>query len=98
MSDNTKSKELVILKNWHLKLLILAGILAPAVSGMSAYFGIKERALLDKVEITKRLSDLELEVNKNYADKASIQSIDTRVRRMELDLAEIKFLLKSKLK
>lgn len=90
--------QLSLLKTWHLKLALLGMIITPAITATGAYYGLQNKIQSDKAEITERVSKLELDSEKNFADKASLRSVDTRMQHMEVDLAEIKTLLKNRLR
>lgn len=94
---NNRFSEIPFLTSWHLKLAILAGILTPAVTATGAYYGVKITMVKDKAELSQRVDRLELDSTKTYADKASLQSLDSRMQKMENDITEIKTILKTKL-
>lgn len=97
-SEAKDSTEFSILKTWHVKLLLIGAIAMPAVSATGAYYGLREKALADKAEISDRVSKIELESAKTFADKQALQSLDARTQRMENDITEIKTILKAKLR
>lgn len=98
LHEAEKSAEQNFLKHWHLKLVVLAAIVTPTVTATGAYYGIRERAAADKMEVSDRVSKLELDVQRNFADKPSMEQLDQRTRRMETDITEIKTILKTKLR
>lgn len=71
-------------------------ILTPTVSVMGAYYGVGASAAKDKAEITQRISSLELESAKTFADKGAVQQIARDVQDVKVDVAEIKALLKDR--
>lgn len=93
-----KNMESAILKNWHIKILVLTGIVAPVMTATGAYFGIKVKMAEDKQEISERVSKIELESTRSFADKTSLQNLDVRMQKMENDITEIKTILKNKLR
>lgn len=96
--ESEKSSEQNLLKNWHLRLVVLAAVVMPTITATGAYYGVRERVAADKAEVSERVNKLELSVERNFADKSSMQQLDQRTRRMETDITEIKTILKTKLR
>lgn len=96
MSSGQETK-LSILKSWQVKLAILSSIIIPTATATGAFFGLKVSRVEDKAELIQRVDKLELQSAKTFADKASLEVLDTRTRKMENDITEIKTILKTKL-
>ena len=96
--DEQVTAETNILKNWHVKMLVLIAIVTPTITATGAYYGVREKAATDKAEVSERVNKLELSIERTFADKASMQLLDERTRRMESDITEIKTILKTKLR
>lgn len=101
MATRTESNESTafrILKAWHLYMACAIAFITPVVTATGAYYGLREKALADKAEVTERVSKLELDAAKTFADKTALENLDARTQRMQNDITEIKTILKSKLR
>lgn len=93
-----QSKEFMLLKSWHLKLLIIGAMLTPAITATGAYYGVRIKMVEDQKEVSDRVNKLELDTAKTFAEKSSLQNLDGRMQRMENDITEIKTILKTRLR
>ena len=94
----SRSAENILLTNWKLKIAILLAVISPTVTGTAAYYKLQIQ-LEDKNQITlEKVSQLELQAEKNFASKSTMESIKGDVSEMKQDLIEIKTLLKHKLR
>lgn len=91
-----EDREQLVLKGIHLKILVLAGIVTPCLTASGAYWGLKLQIEQKDFQISERVSRVELENTKNFADKQSLQSLTQEVKQIHDDVTEIKAILKSR--
>lgn len=99
MSHDSKAKGTVtkFLYDWKLKLAIASAIIVPTTVATGNFFKMEMR-LNEKNQLTEnRISKLELDSERNFADKPSMVKLQTDVTQLRVDTAEIKALLKRKL-
>ena len=90
--------EATLLKNWKLKLGILFAIISPTVTGTAAYYKLQIQLNEKNQQTEERVSRLELDTTKNFADKGTMESMRRDVNEMRNDITEIKTLLRKKLR
>lgn len=100
MSHELKHKSQVtqFLYDWKLKLAILTAIVVPTVTATGSFYKMQIQFNEKSTETEKKIKDLELEVNKNFADKPTMVKLQEDVTKLREDTAEIKALLKRKLR
>lgn len=81
-------QESSLLKNWQIKIALLASIVMPTITATGAYYNLSS-------EMTGKVSSLELKITQSFADKASLQRIDERTQKIQNDITEITTILKS---
>ncbi len=90
------STELKLLQNWHIKLALLAAIVLPTIAVTSAFSDVKETILRKDAAVHQRVSEVELKVEQNFADKKTVKQIHTELQQLQINMVEIKTLLKSR--
>ncbi len=95
------TKEIDFLKNWHLKLAIIAAIIVPTVTATSALYSfrskIEEKIQEDRAVVSAKISALELQSQKDFVEKSSIKDMQRNMEAMHDDIVEIKTILKKRL-
>lgn len=86
------------LYDWKLKLGILAAIVTPSVTATAAFFKLELRLNEKTYQVENRVNKIELDAERNFADKKTMQELSGDVRALREDMVEIKTLLKKKLK
>lgn len=87
-----------LLKNWHLKLVILIGIISPTATVARAYYGIQEQIVSSGAEQSQRISKIELQAQQSFVNKQDFKDLQEDVKHMRDDLTVIRTLLKQKLR
>lgn len=93
---NSTKSEHIFLKNLHLKIIILTGILAPCLTASGAYFGLKAKIEEKDRLISDRVSTLELTDNKTYIDKDSFNHLSNKVDVLSNQSTEILVILRAR--
>lgn len=86
-----------LLRSWKLKLALLAAIVAPSVTATGAYYKLQIQLTEKNQQTENRISGLELQSVKNFADKPTMDDMRRNVEHMQQDIAEIKTILRNKL-
>jgi hypothetical protein len=89
----TSNRETDLLKGWHLKIAIIAGLILPAVTATGAFYDLKAQIAARDTESHDRIAALELSNQKEFADKETIKDMQTDIKQMHSDIVEIKTLL-----
>lgn len=93
-----KSTESDLLKNWKLKLGLLMAIISPSVAATGAYYKLQIN-LSERNQVTEsKVKDLELQVERNFASKQTMDKVQNDISGLKNDMTEIKVLLQRKLK
>lgn len=95
MVDSNKTK---FLYDWKLKLGILLAILTPAVTATGSFYRLEIRLNEKNQQTENRINKLELDAERNFATKQTMDKLSGDVSNMRDDLIEIKTLLKRKLR
>jgi len=98
--ENPKSKSQVtqFLYDWKLKLAILSAIVVPSVTATGSFYKMEIRFNEKNAQTEEKIKNLELDVARNFADKPTMVKIQDDVTKLREDTAEIKALLKRKLR
>ncbi len=79
-----------ILSRWKL----IFEVLAPLVLVVGLYYGLKTDIVASQTQMSERISAVELQSEKSFADKQSLSDIRKDITDIKLDVKEIKTLLK----
>jgi hypothetical protein len=93
-----KSNESTFLRNWHLKLLILGGIVMPTVTATGAYYDLKAKLVATQTQNQESITKLELKSVESFAGKEDIKAIRDEVSAMHDDVTSLKVYVTRKLK
>jgi hypothetical protein len=89
--------ETKFLENWKAKLAVLSAIVLPTITATGAFYDLKASITEKETVVNQRISALELETTKTFADKESIKDLRTEMKEMRADfnkdLNEIKTLI-----
>jgi hypothetical protein len=96
--DHKQSKVTTFLYDWKLKLAILTAIVIPTITATGSYYKLEIRLNEKNQQTENRISKLELDASKNFADKPSMVKLQDDVTKLREDTAEIKAILKRKLR
>lgn len=98
--DNHKPKSSVtqFLYDWKLKLAILSAIVVPTVTATGSFYKMEIRFNEKNALTEEKIKNLELDVQRNFADKPTMVRLQDDVTKLREDTAEIKALLKRKLR
>lgn len=101
MSHEPKSKGSQVtqfLYDWKLKIAILSAILVPTVTATASFYKMEIR-FNEKNSLTEdKIRSLEVDMARNFADKPTMIKLQDDVTKLREDTAEIKALLKRKLR
>lgn len=99
MSQEIKAKGHVtqFLYDWKLKLAILSAIVIPTVTATGSFYKMEARLNEKNYQTENRISKLELDSERNFADKHTMLKLQEDVAKSREDIAEIKTLLKRRL-
>lgn len=100
MSNDNKSKSQTtqFLYDWKLKIGILFAIIVPSVTATGSFYKMQIRLDEKNQQTENRISKLELDSERNFADKPTMLKLQDDVVKLREDTAEIKVLLKRKLR
>lgn len=90
------SHEAKILSAWQTKFALLAAIVVPTITATGAFFKIDTKMAERETQINQRISDVELRVEQNFADKPTMREMQQDIKALRSDMVEIKVLLKRK--
>lgn len=99
--ESTKPKSNTVtrfLYDWKLKLAILSAIIVPSVTATGSFYKMEIRLNEKNQQTENRISKLEVDAMRNYADKPTMVKLQDDVTRLREDTAEIKALLKRRLR
>lgn len=82
-----------LLKNWKLKLGLLAAIVVPSVTATGAFYDLKAKIVEKETAVHLRMNEIELTNQRNFADKDTIKEIRSDIKDMRSDISEIKTLI-----
>ena len=85
-----------VLKNWHLKILVLSGLIVPTITATGAYYSIQNKLSENASKNENRITQLELQSNQQFADKNTLKEMQDEQRQMHDDILEIKTILNKK--
>lgn len=87
-----------LLRNWRVKIALLMAIIMPTITATGAYYDLKNR--VDQVDSrgSERVTKLELQLNQQFVDKATLQDVQAELRSTHDDVIQIKTFLSRKLK
>lgn len=101
-SENTKLKPGTqvsqFLYDWKLKLAILSAVVIPSVTATGSFYKMEIRLNEKNQQTESRISRLELDTQRTFADKPTLTKLQDDVAKLREDTAEIKALLKHKLR
>lgn len=80
----------------HMKLGVLFGIVMPTLTASGAYWGVKLQIEEKNRQVSDRVSKIELDNEKNFADKDSLQGLTREVQSIHDDVIQIKALLQKR--
>lgn len=92
------SNEHSLLKNWHLKLAILFGIITPTITATGAYYSLQSRISQVESAASEKVDQAQIDTTKNYITKEDFRILQTDVKEMRDNLIEINTLLHKKLR
>ncbi len=101
MAHESKSKSNPVtqfLYDWKLKLAILSAIVIPSVTATASFYKMEIRFNDKNQQTEDRINKLEVDTVRNYADKPTMIRLQDDVTKLREDTAEIKALLKRKLR
>lgn len=101
MSHELKPKGSAVtqfLYDWKLKLAILSAIVIPSVTATGSFYKMEMRFNEKNQQTEDRINRLEVDTVRNYADKPTMVKLQDDVTKLREDTAEIKALLKRKLR
>lgn len=87
-----------LLKNWHLKLLLLSGLILPTITATGAYYDLKGKLTQASEKNDARISEIELQARLQFVDKTTLKDMQDEQRAMHDDILQIKTLLTKRLK
>lgn len=87
-----------LLKNWHLKLAILFGIITPTFTAAGAYYSLQGRISQVQSDTSEKIANIQLDSTKDYVSKEDFKAMSSDMRQMRDDVIEIKTLLHKKLR
>ena len=79
-------KENDLLSNWKAKLAILTAIVFPTVTATGAFYGLKANMADTEYSLTQKINNVQLEVEKNFADKRSLDEIKSDIKEIQRDI------------
>lgn len=95
--DSRSRQEQSFLSNWKTKLALLSAIVIPTATATGSFYKLQLN-LAEKQSVTdKRISDVELSAERNFADKHTMDKMRDDVSKIHEDVSEIKTLLKNRL-
>jgi hypothetical protein len=92
---SSESPEVKVLQKWHITLAVIVGIAAPCITATGAYWGLKLQIEEKHRAVSDRISKVELDTEKDFANKTTLDDLSTEVKHMHDDVLEIKTFLKS---
>lgn len=81
---------------WQAKLALLAAIVIPTVTATGAFHSIETKMSERDAAVNQRISEVELRVEKNFADKTTMKELQDDVKALRNDMVEIKTLLRQR--
>ncbi len=72
---------------------MLATIVVPTVTATGAFYDLKAKITEKENAVNSRISDIELNNEKNFADKDTIKDIRNDIKDMRSEVSEIKMLI-----
>lgn len=97
-SHKPKGQVTQFLYDWKLKLAILTAIVVPSVTATGAFYKMETRLNEKNFQTENRISKLEVDTVRNFADKPTMVKLQDDVAKLREDTSEIKALLKRKLR
>lgn len=92
------TKENDLLKNWKLKLGLLAAIVIPTITATGAFYDVKAKIQEKDAAVAAKIADLELKSMKEFVDKDTVKEIQEDLKTLRTDVTEIKTLIKQRLR
>lgn len=96
MTDRMSKTEHALLSSWKLKLALLMAIVTPTVGMTGAYWKIKGDVLEARASADARLSAVELNTQKSFAEKSDLKDMQREISAMHDDIIDIKSILKQR--
>jgi hypothetical protein len=90
----SKSGEYNFLESWTLKITIVTAIITPTAAAVSAYFKLDTKIQEREAVVVQRISAIELDSNRSFADKSELKEMQKDIKEMRSDISEIKVLMK----
>lgn len=87
------SSETSVLKSIQLKIAILVGLATPVVAVAGAFYGLKIQMEEKDRQVSDRIGLVELNNEKNFADKSSLKELQQELRATHDDVITIKAML-----
>lgn len=82
-----------ILKSWKLKLALLAAIVVPTITATGTYYDLKAKIVEKETAVNSRISEIELNNTKNFADKDTIKDMRNDIKEIRDNVSELKTLI-----
>ncbi len=83
-----------LLESWSIKLALLTAITLPTITATGAYFKLDSKIQEKEALVTQRVTTLELDSSRSFADKADLKEMQLDIKQMREDIVEIKTMLK----
>lgn len=68
-------------------------IVLPTVTATGAFYDLKAKIVEKEVAVNERISDIELNTQRNFADKDTIRDMRNDIKDMRNEMSEIKTLI-----
>jgi hypothetical protein len=82
-----------LLERWTLWVGLLSAIVVPTVTATGAYFKLDSKIQEREAIVTERISSLELQTTKSFAEKNDLKEIREDIKQLRNDVTEIKTML-----
>ena len=87
------NNEYTFLKSWKVKLGLLTAIIIPTITATGAFYDLKASILEKEQAVNARISAVELQTEKNFADKTALQDMRNDIKEIRGEVSEIKTIL-----
>lgn len=88
------STELKLLQKWQVRLAAVMAIILPTIAVTTAFSDVKNSIDIKDAAVNARISEVQLQVEKNFADKPTMNQIQKDIQVLRENMVEIKTLLK----
>ncbi len=93
---SSAKQENFLLGRWKMIVGILMAIVTPSVTATSAYWKLKNEAIVEHAQVDARISSVELTAQKSFAEKQDLKEMQNTINDMHDDISEIKVLLRTR--